>query len=731
MSKFEVFRPVVHSIIIVSLLSLLTACGGGASEALNNINQVLESINDNTNNNDTNNNDTNNNESQMMLSGSVGDGPITGATITVNAADGTVLASTISDIYAGYEVMVPDQATYPYTITATSGIDMVTGAAPDFAMVSVVMSANDSIANINPFSTLIVKTAQSMPGGLTATNLGLANQTILQHLNFGLDTSVVPNPITTPVTTRNVADIVKASEVLAEMIRRTRTALLVSGNNLSADDIISAMATDMTDGVLDGHGSSGTSPLIAATANIVSGQVLVEALSNNLYVNGTWATDLLDNAIRTSLPEATKTTADITITAAMLEQAKTAIGAAQVHSPSVNLTTLAQVIDTLTAGARAVDIEAVLPSTNSSDFNNAIVDVVLLTDTQLEEINTTVREIDNIAAPVISFTASPTEVAYNGTTTLTWASTNAVSCSAIGGWSSTHATSGSMAVGPLTATTAYTLNCINANSQITSTSLTVTVISQDTGGNDPAPDNGGNDPAPSEDNPQAELLNVVSVTASGYDVSRDRFPENAIDGDVTTQWTMLGMPQWITLDLGSPHQVNKTRISFFGYDTGRIYDYTVELSLDNLNWTAVASNALSAAIQWTELTFNPTEAQYIRITLNSANSGSYANIYEIEVYGQNSDTTDNLNTVLTLIWDTNPDNVLGYIVYYGPTADTATTQVSDIPINMAGFDPINPSVEYRSWDDLGLLVGDNICFTLKAYNAEGMSESTPALCSVI
>ena len=46
----------------------------------------------------------------------------------------------------------------------------------------------------------------------------------------------------------------------------------------------------MVDGALDGQGASGTNPSVTATANVVSAQVLVEALSNNLKVSGAIAT---------------------------------------------------------------------------------------------------------------------------------------------------------------------------------------------------------------------------------------------------------------------------------------------------------------------------------------------------------------------------------------------------------------------------------------------------------
>jgi len=322
---------------------------------------------------------------------------VTGATITVKAADGTLLA-TVSNTDAHYQVMLPDQAVYPYIITAASGVDLVSGSNPGYPLISVVSGPDDTIANINTFSTLIAKTAEFMPGGVTSANLGLARETILQQLNFGLDTALVPDPITTTISAENAASLVKANEALSEMIRRVHTALQVVGYDLSENDIILAMASDMTDGYLDGNGARSSDALIAATVNIISGQVLVEALSNNLNVNGAWAGDLLDNAIRATLPEATVTIADVTVTAAMLQQTSTAIGTAQAIDNSESLSTLALIVNSLNPEIPAADIEAILPQERANDFNDAMILTASASDSQLASINASVHPANEIPA---------------------------------------------------------------------------------------------------------------------------------------------------------------------------------------------------------------------------------------------------------------------------------------------------------------------------------------------
>ena len=67
--------------------------------------------------------------------------------------------------------------------------------------------------------------------------------------------------------------------------------------------------------------------------------------------------------------------------------------------------------------------------------------------------------VDPPPAPTATLTANPTNVAMNGSATLTWTSSNATGCSASGAWSGTKAVNGSQSVGPLTQNSTFTLTC--------------------------------------------------------------------------------------------------------------------------------------------------------------------------------------------------------------------------------------------------------------------------------
>ena len=61
--------------------------------------------------------------------------------------------------------------------------------------------------------------------------------------------------------------------------------------------------------------------------------------------------------------------------------------------------------------------------------------------------------------PTVSLAANPKSVTSGTSSTLTWSSTNATSCTASGGWSGAKATAGSESSGALTSTTQFSLAC--------------------------------------------------------------------------------------------------------------------------------------------------------------------------------------------------------------------------------------------------------------------------------
>ena len=337
------------------------------------------------------------------LTGSVGDGPIIGATIKVFDKNRNLLETGVSDNSATYRLITTaDEESYPLLIEASGGIDLVTNAPADFTLKSVAMSASDSNrVNINPFTSVITETAFAMPGGLTRANFTEATSIVLNKFSFGLDTQLVPNPVETNIDAANVAAIVKASEALGEVIRRTHNALQTAGHNYSHDQVLSSIAADFTDGSLDGMGAYGSTPLVAATTTATSAQVLTESMSNQLRVGDADATSLMDQSIRRTQPDATQFTGSVRITEAMVKQNHLAIQALQVVHPSAALTEIDNKLALVNPNHSPADVAELIPVSLSENLNETTSRVSRSDGAQLHTINTIVREDVVLALPPV------------------------------------------------------------------------------------------------------------------------------------------------------------------------------------------------------------------------------------------------------------------------------------------------------------------------------------------
>jgi hypothetical protein len=80
-------------------------------------------------------------------------------------------------------------------------------------------------------------------------------------------------------------------------------------------------------------------------------------------------------------------------------------------------------------------------------------------------------------APTVTLSANPSNISTGQSSTLSWTSTNATSCTDSGGWSGTSGTSGSRSVNPM-ATTSYTLVCTGAGGTASaSTTISLSTVS--------------------------------------------------------------------------------------------------------------------------------------------------------------------------------------------------------------------------------------------------------------
>lgn len=310
------------------------------------------------------------------LSGSVGDGPVIGASMRILRNDGVELMQLDSDANASYNITVRTKGKYyPLGIDARNGMDIVTNTAPDFDLLGAVFEpGKKSVANVNPFSTFAVELARDLSGGVNKTNLETAQSTVSAAFNNGLTSLKASGAMTTNVSGGNIAEMVRASEALGETVRRTRDALGASGFSTSGNNVVRALSSDLTDTVVDGNGGPRADARIAAVAVIVSAQVLLETMANELHVNGADATALMSNAIdQVSLEAADPRLEDLTVTADMLARARVGIVAAHAITSDSAIADLLTDVEGVQVGSGSSTIRTfALPGDYRSRLDNAI-----------------------------------------------------------------------------------------------------------------------------------------------------------------------------------------------------------------------------------------------------------------------------------------------------------------------------------------------------------------------
>jgi hypothetical protein len=278
--------------------------------------------------------------------------------------------------------------------------------------------AKQSRGNINPHSTFMVGIADRL-GGINDVNYYKSRDIAMAALNFGMDRGVMDDPIAWDVNDVTGPMLVKASESLGEMVRRTRDALIGTGVS-TGDAVVAALSADLVDGVVDGRGANGVSPRIAAVATLTSAQILVEGLVNDLKVNGVSATQRMDDAIQTILPRASASvnTESVAISAGMLDQTELALRAAWALTRDPAIDDLYNSVKGISGGAKPTDIRGTLPDADAS-LAAAVETAVYGTADDLELVNSTLRTgaaPDLPADPEIGFSVSQHQVAEGGQT---------------------------------------------------------------------------------------------------------------------------------------------------------------------------------------------------------------------------------------------------------------------------------------------------------------------------
>jgi hypothetical protein len=295
-------------------------------------------------------------------------------------------------------------------------------------------------------------------------------------------------------------------------------------------------------------------------------------------------------------------------------------------------------------------------------------------------------------APTASLSANPTSVTAGQSSTLTWSSTNATSCTGTG-FSTGNLTAGSVTVTP-SITTNYSVSCTGSGGTATA-SATVGVSS------------GG-----------INLALNQPVTASS--IYSPIYPATqAVDGNLSTRWSsQFSDPQWIYVDLGGLYNINEVKLT---WEAAYGKAYQIQVSNDATNWTTIYSISTGTG-GVNDLTGLSGAGRFVRMYGTQRGTGNGYSLWEFEVYGTSntSDTTpptapSNLVAAaagtsegINLSWtaSTDPDfgGVFGYLVERCQGAGcTSFAQIATTP--------------GTTYADTGLFAGTSYTYRVRATDA--------------
>ncbi len=434
--QYRRFRGIAPSVCVGGLVLLMSACNGSQESS----SQALR------------------NDNPITLTGSIGDGPVAEAQVSVLDSQGQLVVAGVSDSAAGYQITVPAGTAFPVTVTASGGTDLVSGLPPDFSFKAVLLDPTVDRVNVSPFSSLALAVT-NCGGKLTSKTLTNAWTLLEDHLGMGLDAARVPDPTHGVIDAGNVADIVLANEALGEVFRRTEAALAGTSAAADAATLIDRLGCDLVDGAIDGVGAS-ADRRTSATFAAASAGVMLEVIAGKLQVNGSDAMAAMDQAIQTVLPGANVSTLSVPVSGGLVNQARDALALMMTTLPDGALGKYAALLGSTSPDAVRAAVNGAMSNADLVTLDGLASRVAASDDTQIEAINDASTQQTAALAPIVSFAAAPDTVAAGGTAMLSWSASDALSCQASGAWSGTQATDGTFTTGPLQAAQTYGLACV-------------------------------------------------------------------------------------------------------------------------------------------------------------------------------------------------------------------------------------------------------------------------------
>src|SRR6266487_4638538 len=204
---------------------------------------------------------------------------------------------------------------------------------------------------------------------------------------------------------------------------------------------------------------------------------------------------------------------------------------------------------------------------------------------------------------------------------------------------------------------------------------------------------GGTSPPPPPPPDTCQKLPTGNAVANGDD---GNLPANAIDNNLNTRWSNLGIGSWIQTDLGEQKTICGVNIAWYNGNV-RQNNFVISISNDGSTFTDIFTGKSSGTTLSPESYNLPanTVGRFVRITVNGNTQNNWASITEIAVNGfggtspppptNHAPIVDNINDVpvqitnpptpvsITLVGRDADNDPLTFEVVQTPTKGTVTS----------------------------------------------------------
>jgi DNA-directed RNA polymerase subunit RPC12/RpoP len=143
--------------------------------------------------------------------------------------------------------------------------------------------------------------------------------------------------------------------------------------------------------------------------------------------------------------------------------------------------------------------------------------------------------------------------------------------------------------------------------------------------------------------PVTYTLNLSSVGSDGNlalnkpAVASSQEPQNPAqngnDGNFATRWCAANgnAPQWWEVDLGGVITITNTQVT---WELVSVYQYEIEVSSDNTNWTTVVDKTSNLTLAKKNSDDFSASGRFVRIVVTGLQPGAWASFYEFQVLGR-------------------------------------------------------------------------------------------------